>query len=195
MAEPMSSTDPRQAVFLDRDGVLIENRDGYVKSWAEVEVLEQAVEACKLLSEAGYPIVVVTNQQVVGKGILTLEETEILNEEILNVFRSKGANIVGSYLCHHLAEEGCNCRKPRPGMLLQASIEHGIDLARSCMVGDALTDIQAADAAGVTGILVRTGRGVRQEPLVTEAFGSRCAVFDDMLAAASYILVSSGVQR
>jgi len=190
----MGASFQQQVVFLDRDGVLIENRQEYVRCWADVAIFPQAVEACHLLSEAGFAIVVVTNQAVVGRGILTYETVRDLNERIIDAFRSAGANILASYICHHHPDEQCDCRKPRPGMLLQAAREHDIDLTKAFLVGDALTDIQAAEAGGVKGILVRTGRGISQEPLVTHTYGSRFVVCDDLLAAATLILASIGVQ-
>jgi D-glycero-D-manno-heptose 1,7-bisphosphate phosphatase len=184
----------RPVVFVDRDGVLIENRPAYVRCWEDVEIFPRAVEACRILTEAGLALVVVTNQALVGRGLLPYDEVAALNDRILDSFASAGALILGRYICPHHPDKDCSCRKPKPGMLLQAAKEHGIDLSRSFLVGDAVTDLQAAEAAGVTGILVRTGRGVDEEPKVAQIFDSRWAVEDDLLAAASFILVSKVVQ-
>lgn len=189
----MGSTDLRPVVFVDRDGVLIENCSEYVRSWSDVEIFDQAVTAGRLLTKAGLPLVVVTNQQLVGKGIATLDAVTALNNRIIDTFRSAGVDILAGYMCPHLREDDCQCRKPRPGMLLQAATEHQIDLEKSFLVGDATTDLLAAEAAGVTGILVRTGRGVSEEPKVAGEYSSRWAVLSDFLAAASFVLGSRGV--
>ena len=158
---------PQQpALFLDRDGVFIENRANYVRSWADVEFFPDALAALAQIREIPYKIIVVTNQSAVGRGILTLETAVALNERILAGVRAANGRIDASYLCP--ARPGTNdpCRKPRPGMLLQAAEEHNIDLSQSYMIGDALTDIQAGQAAGVKqAILLLTGRGAAQAQL------------------------------
>ncbi len=148
------------AVFLDRDGVIIENRHDYVKSWDEVQFLPGALEALRQLSETSYRIVMVTNQSAVGRGIITHSEAVSINERILAVIESHGARIDAVYMCPHHPDDGCACRKPRPGMLFEAQERHALDLERSFLVGDAASDIAAANAVGVKGILVLTGRGL-----------------------------------
>lgn len=158
---------PKQpALFLDRDGVFIENRANYVRSWEDVVFFPQALEALAQIREIPYKIIVVTNQSAVGRGIITLETAVQLNNRILDVVREQNGRIDASYLCP--AQPGLNdpCRKPRPGMLLQAAQEHNLDLSQSYMVGDALTDIQAGQAAGVKQTcLLLTGRGTAQAAL------------------------------
>ncbi|MCA9916323.1 MAG: HAD family hydrolase [Anaerolineales bacterium] len=158
---------PKQpALFLDRDGVFIENRANYVRSWEDVEFFPQALAALARIREIPYKIIVVTNQSAVGRGILSLETAVSLNDRILAVVREGNGRIDASYLCP--AKPGTNdpCRKPRPGMLLQAAQEHNLDLSQSYMIGDALTDIQAGQAAGVKqAILLLTGRGAAQAQL------------------------------
>ena len=174
---------PPTAVFLDRDGVLIENVHTYVRSWDEVQVFDQAVEAVSRLSRLGVPVVVVTNQAGVGRGVLSLEHVTSLNDRILREIESRGGGrFLASYLCPHHPDDGCDCRKPLPGMLLRAAREHGLDLSQAVMVGDGVTDLQAAEAAGVHGVLVRTGRGAAQE-LEMRAIGMDRPVFDDLLSA------------
>jgi D-glycero-D-manno-heptose 1,7-bisphosphate phosphatase len=180
------------AVFLDRDGVLIENRENYVRTWEEVEIFEQAVEACRRLIAAGFTLVVITNQAVVGRGHLPKEYVLELNQRILDRFGQLGAPIPLSYICTHRPDEGCECRKPRPGNILKAAREHHLDLSRSFFVGDAMTDLEAAEAAGVEGILVRTGRGRTQEMLVLESGSKSWIVLDDLRSAAEAILSRSG---
>ncbi len=154
------------AIFLDRDGVFIENRANYVRSWADVEFFPQALAALARIREVPYKIIVVTNQSAVGRGILTLETAVQLNNRILETVRQANGRIDATYLCP--ARPGTNdpCRKPRPGMLLQAAQEHHLDLSQSFMIGDALSDLQAGQAAGVKqAILLLTGRGKDQAKL------------------------------
>ena len=154
------------ALFLDRDGVFIENCANYVRSWQDVHFFPEALAALAHIREVSYKIIVVTNQSAVGRGIISLETAATLNERILEVVRQANGRIDASYLCP--AKPGTNdpCRKPRPGMLLQAAKEHNIDLSQSYMIGDALTDVQAGQAAGVMqAILLLTGRGKVQAQL------------------------------
>lgn len=178
----------RPALFLDRDGVLIENRDGYVRSWDDVELFDQAREALALVKDSPYVVVVVTNQAGVGRGVMTLDHVESLNERILDAFRQQGAEILAAYLCPHHPDEQCECRKPNPGMLLQAAREHGLDLSRSYMVGDAVSDLEAGQAAGARGLMVRTGRGRAQEALLDSSAHPDWRVVDDLLSAVRLIL-------
>ena len=152
----------RPAVFLDRDGVINKNRADYVKSWSEVEFLPAVFDALRRLAETDFAIVLITNQSAIGRGIVSQESAMHLNRRIVETIRSQGGRVDGSYLCPHHPDDNCECRKPRPGMLLQAAGELDLDLGRSYFIGDAITDMQAADAAGVRGILVLTGRGQNQ---------------------------------
>jgi len=158
------------AVFLDRDGVINENREDYVKSWDEVRFLPCALEALAQLASLPFLIVLTTNQSPIGRGILTAEEVEAINQRLVAEIEAHGGRVDGVYTCPHHPDEGCGCRKPQPGLLYQAAQDLGLDLGRSYLVGDALSDIQAALAAGCRPILVLTGRGREQQPLL-EAHG------------------------
>ncbi|MFN2277316.1 MAG: D-glycero-beta-D-manno-heptose 1,7-bisphosphate 7-phosphatase [Candidatus Promineifilaceae bacterium] len=152
-----------KAIFLDRDGVIIENRSNYVRSWADVVFISGALEALERLAEMPYKIVLVTNQSAVGRGIITLAEAEAINKKFLEVIEAAGGRIDGLYMCPHAPQDGCQCRKPLPGLLLNAAGDLDIDLKKSLMVGDALTDLQAGRGAGVPdNYLVLTGRGMDQ---------------------------------
>jgi len=176
------------AVFLDRDGVIIENRDDHVKSWEEVQFIPGAFEGLKKLSQSSYAIVLVTNQSVVGRGMITLEQAHAINDRVIAEIKSHGGRIDASYLCPHHPDAGCACRKPRPGLLLQAAQELDLQLTSSYLIGDALTDIQAAQAAGVKGILVLSGRGVAQAKLVAQLKVSDFLRVADLRAAVDLIL-------
>jgi D-glycero-D-manno-heptose 1,7-bisphosphate phosphatase len=151
------------AVFLDRDGVIIENVDTYVRSWAEVVFLPSALAALQKLGGSPYKIVLVTNQSAVGRGLISLSEARQISQRIVAVITDAGGRVDGVFMCPHAPQEACTCRKPLPGLILQAAEALSIDLSRSVMIGDALSDIQAGQAAGIhCCILVRTGRGAAQ---------------------------------
>lgn len=178
------------AVFLDRDGVIIEDRADFVKSWDEVKFIPAAFGAIRRLTEAGLPVVIVTNQSAVGRNIITHEFVENVHERMLLELELQGARIARAYFCPHHPDAGCDCRKPAPGMLLRAASDLGLNLASCVMVGDSLRDIEAANSAGVRAILVRTGKGAREASLLSRS-GSSCqclAVVDDIGAAADLIL-------
>jgi D-glycero-D-manno-heptose 1,7-bisphosphate phosphatase len=147
------------AIFLDRDGVINENRSDHVKNWEEFVFIPGVLESIRDLSEIGLPIFVVTNQAAVSRGSVTLEALNDIHERLqLAVFRA-GGEITHVYHCPHDSGESCNCRKPAPGMLLRAAQDYNLDLKRSFMVGDAWTDIAAGQSVGATSILLMTGRG------------------------------------
>ena len=152
-----------RAVFLDRDGVLIENRSDYVRDWSHVKILPKVIEALSGFQKEDFKIIIVTNQSAVGRGLMTFEAAQEINNRLVNTIKENGGWVDGVYMCPHKPEEQCNCRKPQPGLLLQAAEEFSLDLRCSWMVGDAWTDLLAGQSAGVHGtIMVRTGRGSTQ---------------------------------
>ncbi len=152
----------RPAIFLDRDGVLIENRDHYVRSWDDVAFFAHTFEAMRRAAAWPHAFVVVSNQAGVGKGLIDNAEAEAINLRVAATVVEQGGRIDRAYFCPHRADAGCDCRKPRPGMLLRAARELDLDLARSWMIGDNVTDMQAGSAAGTRCMLVRTGLGEGQ---------------------------------
>lgn len=150
-------------IFLDRDGVIIENRPTYVRSWADVAVYPQALNALAQISASPYKIIVVTNQSMVGRGYVSLNTAWDINKRLVKVIEQSGGRIDQVFMCPHAPQEMCDCRKPRPGLLFQAQKALSLDLSQSMMIGDALSDLQAGHAAGVRqNVLVRTGRGSSQ---------------------------------
>ena len=151
------------SIFLDRDGVLIENRSDYVRDWSQVKIIPEAIRALSLAPIKKYKVVIVTNQSVVGRGLVLLKTAEEINQRLINLIRGHGGQIDGVYMCPHKPDDGCTCRKPLPGLLLQAAQDLSLDLQRSWMIGDAWSDVQAGEAAGLRGtILLKTGRGTEQ---------------------------------
>jgi D-glycero-D-manno-heptose 1,7-bisphosphate phosphatase len=154
------------ALFIDRDGVIIENRDQYVRSWDDVAFFPGAPQALAHAAALGWRLVIVTNQAGIGKGLIPLATAQEINRRLVNALGEAGASIDGVYLCPHTTADHCACRKPKPGMILQAADELALDLSRSAMIGDALSDVQAGQAAGLPRqVLVATGRGAEQAHL------------------------------
>lgn len=154
---------PKPAIFLDRDGVIIENRPDYVRNWADVEILKPALDALVWLSDQPYLIVIVTNQSAVGRQIISQNQAEEINRHLIEKITTTGGRIDAVFMCPHAPSENCACRKPKPGLIQQAALELQIDLKNSIMIGDAMTDIQAGERAGVgKAALVLTGRGQTQ---------------------------------
>lgn len=156
---------PRPAIFLDRDGVVIEDAH-YVGSPDRVRLLPGAAESIAALNRAGWPVVIVTNQAGVARGLFPAEAVGVVHTHLAALLASYRARVDAFYFCpHHPDGEveayraACDCRKPRPGMLLRAAGELGLDLAASWMVGDRVSDLEAGAAAGTRTILVRTGYG------------------------------------
>lgn len=177
------------AVFIDRDGVIIENRSDYVRNWSHVTIFPEAVRALSSPKLESHKIVIVTNQSAVGRGLISLETAETINDRIVRTIRFQGSRVDGAYLCPHSPTDGCDCRKPKPGLLLRAAKELSLDLKRSWMVGDAWSDIQAGQAAGVRGtIILKTGRGTDQLSLPRPALIEDFLICSDLSEALETIL-------
>lgn len=183
----------RRAVFLDRDGTINIEKD-YLHRIEDFEFIPGVPGAIKRLNDAGFLVIVVTNQSGVARGYYDERAVEILHEHIQRLLAEHGARIDVFYLCPHHPIEGlgdyrvdCECRKGSPGMLLRAACEHDINFCLSYMIGDKLADIEAGVAAGCTPILVRTGYGVKDEPKVLARF-PQTRVCKDLAEAAVQIL-------
>ncbi len=149
----------RPTVILDRDGVLNRRppRARYVRRWAEFEWLPGAQEGLRLFHEAGYRVIVVSNQAGVARGALSAEDLADIHDRMRGEAEKAGARIEAIYVCPHDWDAGCECRKPRPGLLFQAQRDHHLDLTRTWFVGDDERDGEAAEAAGCPFARVREG--------------------------------------
>jgi len=175
------------AIFLDRDGVINENRVDHVLRWDDFAPIPGALDALRRLSRLGLPIFVVTNQAVVGRGALTPAALDEIHARMGALAARHGGRITHVYACPHRPEERCPCRKPRPGLFLRAAWERGLDLTRSYYVGDALSDIAAGQAAGCVTIAVQTGRGRTQLALPEARRYSGYHLARDLADAARFI--------
>ena len=145
-----------RAVFFDRDGVLTRERDDYVKSPEELEILPGIYGPLRAIREKGFRIVVITNQSVVGRGLATPAVMERIHAKLRHELEKNGCHIDAIYYCPHLPGAGCDCRKPKPGLIFKAASELGIDPKRSWLIGDKEIDMQAAEKAGCRGLRVST---------------------------------------
>jgi len=178
-------------VILDRDGVINEDSDDYIKSPAEWIPLPGSIAAIARLSQAGYTIAVATNQSGLSRGFFGLDELEAINEKMVSLVAAEGGIIDGVFYCPHGPDDQCRCRKPAPGLLDAIATELGCDLAGAPLIGDSLRDLQAGIARGCRPLLVRTGKGrhterqLREQP---EVALRSAPVFDDLATAAAFIL-------
>jgi len=172
MNEKEQSSNGKAAVFLDRDGTINEQM-GYINHTCRFKMLPGAAEAIKKLNEAGLPVVVVSNQSGLARGYFPEELLIAVNDKMNKLLAKTGAHVDGIYYCPHHPEAKeeryrtvCNCRKPKPGLVLQASKEMGLDPKKSYIVGDRWSDIKTAANCGATSILVRTGYGRGDEKYI-----------------------------
>lgn len=178
-----------RGILLDRDGVINKERADYVKNWDEFVFLPGVLTALQQLAALPVPIVVVTNQSVIGRGIVQRQQIDQIHERARQQVQKAGGRIDQFFLCPHHPDEGCLCRKPQPGLLQQAAATFDFPLQEAVFVGDAITDFQAAQAAGCRSILVRSGRqGARLQALLAEQTSSHSPLVRDLTAATSLIL-------
>ena len=177
-----------RAIFLDRDGVICKNRSDHVKNWEEFQFLPEVKSALADLSQLELPIVVVTNQAIINRGLVTADIVNEIHRRMTAEVAANGARVDRVFYCPHRPDEKCKCRKPEPGMLLQAASEMGIDLAGSYMVGDATTDLIAGDRVGCQTFLVLTGRGKSQLWLAFRSMSNRFAITRNLNEAATQII-------
>lgn len=173
-----------RAVFIDRDGTLMRDVD-YCGDPGEVEIFAGAAAALGELKARGYKIIIITNQSGIGRGYLNEQAYRAVEKEVA---RQLGAGLIdATYFCPHAPGEDCDCRKPAPGMVLQAARDHAIDLTRSYFIGDKESDIQCGRRAGTKTILVQTGYGKSADQSAADA------VVADLPAAVRFVLSSEAL--
>ena len=188
----------RPAVFLDRDGTLNEDI-GFMDRMEALSLFPWTADAIRLLNRAGFCTVVTTNQSAVARGLIDEGFLRVVHQEIDRRLARGGARIDRYVYCPHHPEAPleayrrvCECRKPRPGMILTAARELGLDLARSVMVGDRRLDVASGHAAGVRAVLVRTGLGAAEdEDLVEDGGAQPDAILNNLMEAVGWILRNS----
>lgn len=176
-------------VILDRDGVINYDSDEYIKSPDEWHPIPGSLEAIARLNRAGYRILIATNQSGINRGYYDIEMLDTIHAKFMYELATVGGYVDEIFFCPHLPEEGCHCRKPKPGLLLQIEAHYPINLSETYFIGDSYTDVQAAQAAGCLPLVVLTGK----KNHLLEQYSNLASVpnFPDLQAAVEYILSQS----
>ncbi len=175
----------RRYVLMDRDGVINEDSDDFIKSPEEWRPIAGSLEAIALLNQQGYDVVVITNQSGLARGLFDEAMLTKIHEKMHSLLAEKGGEIAAIYYCPHGSESSCNCRKPKPGLLEQFALEKNVDLNSVYFIGDSLRDVQAALAVGANPILVKTGKG---QKTLDQNPNFNIPVFENLYGAVEYIL-------
>jgi len=173
-------------IILDRDGVINEDSDEYVKNADEWIPLPGSIEAIARLKRAGWPVVVTTNQSGIARGLFGLVELDAMHRKLAALLEHEGVSVDGIFYCPHGPDDDCDCRKPLPGLYVQAAEHLGRPLSHAVVVGDSLRDLQAAVAVEAQPVLVLTGKGQRTQ----EAGGlpAGTTVYADLAGVANALL-------
>ncbi|MDR2112464.1 MAG: D-glycero-beta-D-manno-heptose 1,7-bisphosphate 7-phosphatase [Candidatus Accumulibacter sp.] len=175
-------------VILDRDGVINFDSDRFIKSPAEWKPIPGSLEAIARLTQAGYRVVVASNQSGISRGLFDMDTLNTIHDKMHRAVKAAGGRIEAIFYCPHSDEADCACRKPKPGMFERIAGCFNTDLGDVHAVGDSLRDLRAADAAGALPVLVLTGYG--QNTLEEGGLPEKTLVFDDLAAAVEHILNS-----
>lgn len=174
---------------MDRDGVINKESPDYIKNWSEFEFIHGSIEAIKLLSSNGYPVIVITNQSMINRKLSTSDNLRFIHEMMKKSVKDEGGEIKDIFFCPHLPEEDCKCRKPKPGLIFQAKKKYGINIGKSVMVGDRAKDIECAKRAGCRyAILIKTGDYTHAMDSLKEKNMLPDYVAADLLDAAVWIM-------
>ncbi|WP_447743885.1 D-glycero-beta-D-manno-heptose 1,7-bisphosphate 7-phosphatase [Pseudomonas nicosulfuronedens] len=172
-------------LILDRDGVINQDSDAYIKSLDEWIPIPSAITAIARLSKAGWTVAVATNQSGIARGYYDLATLESMHQRLHDLVAEQGGELGVVVYCPHGPDEGCDCRKPKPGMLLQIAQHYGVDLRGTWFVGDSRGDLDAALAVDCQPVLVKTGKGERT---LAKPLPDGTLVFDDLAAVADHLL-------
>ena len=172
-------------VILDRDGTINEDSDQYIKSPSEWRPIEGSLDAIARLTQAGYRLVVATNQSGIARGLFDTSTLIAIHDRLQQAAAQAGGRIDAFFFCPHAADSACECRKPRPGMLLEIARRFNVSLADVYMVGDSQRDLEAAAAAGARPVLVLTGKGRKTQG--DDKLPPGTEVFADLAAFASHL--------
>jgi len=177
---------PLKLIVLDRDGVINHDSDQFIKSPDEWRPIPGSLEAIARLNQAGYRVVVATNQSGVGRGLFGMTTLTEIHEKMFKALNLVGGRIDAVFYCPHAADSHCDCRKPKPGMLHQIGLRFGVSMDDVPAIGDGLRDLQAAQAAGARPILVLTGKG--EKTLTAGELPPGTVVFPDLAFAVTALL-------
>ena len=153
----------KKAIFLDRDGVINKDVD-YLSKVEDFEFIKGIFEGCKYLQKLGYSLIIVTNQSGIARGYYSEYDFHVINDWMIDQFNNNNVNILDVFFCPHSNKSNCECRKPKPGMFIEAKNKYNINMGESWMIGDSERDILAASSAGIVNtILVRSGHKIDEE--------------------------------
>ena len=144
-----------KAIFLDRDGVINQERKDYVKKLDEFRILDKTSDAINIIKNNGFLVIIITNQSAINRKLLSVQTLNKIHEKLQSYLEKYDTSFDGVYFCPHIPSENCECRKPKPGLIVQAVTDFQIDLSQSYMIGDSETDVQTATNAGCKGILLK----------------------------------------
>ncbi|MDH5389253.1 MAG: D-glycero-beta-D-manno-heptose 1,7-bisphosphate 7-phosphatase [Gammaproteobacteria bacterium] len=178
-------------IILDRDGVINQDSDAYIKSPDEWLPIPGSLEAIAKLNHAGYTVAVATNQSGLSRGYFDLKTLSAMHRKMEDLLSEHGGQIDALFYCPHGPKDGCDCRKPNPGMLHEIGERFQANLKKVFFIGDTISDMKAAAAAGVKPVLVRTGKGIKTELLLDKNNFAHVPVHNDLLSAVEDILNSS----
>jgi len=175
-------------IILDRDGVINEDSDDYIKSPDEWMPIPGSLDAIARLNHAGYIVAIASNQSGIARGYFNLETLAAMNVKMCNMLSHSGGRIDAMFFCPHGPADGCDCRKPKPGLLTEIGNRFQTSLANVMFVGDNINDIKAARAAGAKPVLVRTGKGEQTAKMIAANNPDNVPVYDDLADLVSTIL-------
>jgi D-glycero-D-manno-heptose 1,7-bisphosphate phosphatase len=184
--ETVMPTRAAKLIVLDRDGVLNFDSDQYIKTPDEWRAIPGSVEAVTRLNHAGYRVVVATNQSGIGRGLFDMGTLNAIHEKMHRALAQAGGRVDAVFFCPHSGDSRCDCRKPKPGMLLEIGKRFNADLAGVPCIGDSLRDLQAAESVGASPMLVLTGKG--EKTLREGNFPKNTVIFPDLAFAVSALL-------
>lgn len=181
-------------VILDRDGVINQDSDQFVKTEAEWIAIDGSIEAIANLYKAGFTVVVATNQSGLSRGLFDLDDLEAMHAKMGQLVEAAGGELAAVFYCPHGPEDRCNCRKPKAGLIDAIEAEFDTCAQGVPLIGDSLRDLQAGISKGCDPILVRTGKGVKTEALLAENENAmeNLRSFDNLAAAATFIISHYG---
>ena len=177
-------------LFLDRDGVINVEAEGYVTDWSEFEFLPDALDSIKRATDKGYGIIIISNQSAISRGLCSRETIDEIMSNMVERIEAHGGKIKDIFYCPHSPEDMCKCRKPEPDLFFQAAEKYNIKLTNTWFVGDKLTDVEVAMRVGAKPILIRGGRPV---PGVTVTEDDALKIVDNLSEAFDFLFAMDGL--
>lgn len=175
-------------IVLDRDGVINHDSDAYIKKPDEWQPIEGSLEAIARLNHGGYVVAIASNQSGLARGYFDIDTLTAIHRKMEEMLAKIGGRIDAIFYCPHGPDDGCSCRKPKPGMLLEIGQRFNVPLKDVIFIGDSVTDIKAATNADANAVLVRTGKGSKAEKIIQAEADLSVPVYDDLASAVEAIL-------